>query len=235
MPENQKALCDKCGAIDFEYDSYWKEYSCKNCGFIVENAVKISSLNKIRNSYLTKKAAIQKENSKPTRERQIQKKKSSSIIKPPAAALTQKETQTPKEEVSHLCNKAMAAIERNDIAAAFQDLTRAEALDLRDPLVQLLLFQAYGITRDYDLSAKHFQALRELDPATAEKALKSMPDSLQTKMNSIQNNDVIKRRIKFLKILRCGKRPCMLTWLKPKAPGFQAFVRLWLFQPRKRI
>jgi hypothetical protein len=126
------------------------------------------------------------------------KKESSSMVKTPAAAAPEKETHTPKEEVSRLCNNAMAAIERNDIAAALQDLTRAEALDPRDPLVQLLLFQAYGITRDYDSSAKHFQALRELDPATAEEALKGMPDSLQAKMNLIQNNDVEKKKDKVL-------------------------------------
>lgn len=49
---------------------------------------------------------------------------------------------TPKKEVTELCNKAMAAIERNDVSKAFQDLTREEALDPRNPFVHLLLHQS---------------------------------------------------------------------------------------------
>jgi len=93
-----------------------------------------------------------------------------------------KDAHTPNEEVTRLCQKAGAAIERDEVGAAIKDLTRAEALDPRDPWVQLLLHQAYGRARDIDSSAKHFQALRELDPATAEELLESMPESLQAKM-----------------------------------------------------
>jgi hypothetical protein len=46
MAENQKVSCSKCGAADFEYDSYWKEYSCKKCGWLVQDAERISLLNK---------------------------------------------------------------------------------------------------------------------------------------------------------------------------------------------
>lgn len=46
MEEHQNILCDKCGCPDFDYDSSWKEYSCKNCGWVVENAAKISTIKK---------------------------------------------------------------------------------------------------------------------------------------------------------------------------------------------
>jgi len=26
--------CDKCGSYEFEYDSYWNEYTCNKCGWI---------------------------------------------------------------------------------------------------------------------------------------------------------------------------------------------------------
>jgi transcription initiation factor TFIIIB Brf1 subunit/transcription initiation factor TFIIB len=45
MAEHQKVFCDKSGSSDFEYDSSWKEYSCKNCGQIVEDDEKISVMN----------------------------------------------------------------------------------------------------------------------------------------------------------------------------------------------
>jgi len=45
MPEQQKILCNKCRSHDFDYDDYWKEYSCRKCGWIVEDAGKISALN----------------------------------------------------------------------------------------------------------------------------------------------------------------------------------------------
>ena len=28
--------CVKCGHSEYEYDKSWKEYSCKNCGWIIE-------------------------------------------------------------------------------------------------------------------------------------------------------------------------------------------------------
>ncbi len=56
------------------------------------------------------------------------KKEPSSEVKSPTATAQEKVAHTPKKEVTDLCNKAMAAIERNDISAAFQDLTRAETL-----------------------------------------------------------------------------------------------------------
>ena len=53
MAGNQKVSCRKCGATDFEYDNYWKEYSCSKCGWIVQDAENISSLslNKEKASY----------------------------------------------------------------------------------------------------------------------------------------------------------------------------------------
>ena len=100
------------------------------------------------------------------------------------AARTPKEegTHAPIEEVNRLCRKAMAAIERDDSAAAIKDLTRAEALDPRDPWVQLLLHQAYGIAGDDDSAVRHFRALKKLDPATAAELLRGMPESLRAKM-----------------------------------------------------
>lgn len=47
MAEHQKPLCDKCGSPEFAYDSLWKEYSCKNCGWIVDDDEKISAIKKI--------------------------------------------------------------------------------------------------------------------------------------------------------------------------------------------
>ena len=46
MAEYQRVLCDKCGFHEFEYDSAWKEYSCKKCGWTVEDAEKISAIEK---------------------------------------------------------------------------------------------------------------------------------------------------------------------------------------------
>ena len=58
MIEHQKVLCGKCGYSDFEYDTYWKEYSCKNCGWMVENDEEISSLNELHNSELIRNRVI---------------------------------------------------------------------------------------------------------------------------------------------------------------------------------
>lgn len=122
------------------------------------------------------------------------KKEPSSEVKSPNATAQEKVAHSPKKEATDLCNKAMAAIERNDISTAFQDLTRAEALDPRDPFVHLLLHQAYGITQDYDSAAKHFKELKKLDPATAEDILKRMPDSLQAKMMATSEDYTLKRK-----------------------------------------
>jgi hypothetical protein len=73
MEDYQQASCDKCSSPVFDYDSYYKEYSCKNCGWIVEDHEKRSLLDKIRNSELNLKRAIQHDSSKPTEERQINK------------------------------------------------------------------------------------------------------------------------------------------------------------------
>ncbi len=32
--EQVSLICKKCGHSDFEYDELWKEYVCKNCGWI---------------------------------------------------------------------------------------------------------------------------------------------------------------------------------------------------------
>ncbi len=58
MAEHQKVFCDKCGSSDFEYDSSWKEYSCKNCGQIVEDDEKISVIKKI---HKTKDEGLEKD------------------------------------------------------------------------------------------------------------------------------------------------------------------------------
>jgi len=55
MADNQKHSCPKCGCPEYDYDSYYKEYSCKECGFIVEDQMKISELNRIRVSHSQKK------------------------------------------------------------------------------------------------------------------------------------------------------------------------------------
>ena len=41
MKNDQQAMCEKCGSPEFEYDSYYKEYSCKECGWIVKDPEKI--------------------------------------------------------------------------------------------------------------------------------------------------------------------------------------------------
>ncbi|MBC8284651.1 MAG: hypothetical protein H8E32_12615 [Nitrospinae bacterium] len=41
-----EGLCDKCGSSDFEYDSSWNEYSCKSCGWIVQNDKNIPEIQK---------------------------------------------------------------------------------------------------------------------------------------------------------------------------------------------
>jgi bilin biosynthesis protein len=37
MENDQQPMCEKCGSPEFEYDSYYKEYSCKECGWIVKD------------------------------------------------------------------------------------------------------------------------------------------------------------------------------------------------------
>lgn len=34
-PQIKDRVCEKCGCTDFEFDSYWKETSCKECGWII--------------------------------------------------------------------------------------------------------------------------------------------------------------------------------------------------------
>ncbi len=46
MEDYQQASCDKCNSPEFEYDGAWKEYSCKNCGWIVKDPEKISAIRK---------------------------------------------------------------------------------------------------------------------------------------------------------------------------------------------
>lgn len=41
MQSDQQAICEKCGSTEFEYDSYYKEYSCKECGWIVKDPEKM--------------------------------------------------------------------------------------------------------------------------------------------------------------------------------------------------
>ena len=57
MTEHQ-VLCVKCGNHDFSYfsyDSFWEEYTCRKCGWVVNDNEKISALSKIRNNELKRK------------------------------------------------------------------------------------------------------------------------------------------------------------------------------------
>ena len=36
LPQKKDQKCVKCDASYFEYDTHWKEYTCKNCGWISE-------------------------------------------------------------------------------------------------------------------------------------------------------------------------------------------------------
>lgn len=70
MAEHQKPLCDKCGSPEFVYDSSWKEYSCKNCGWIVEDDEKTSIIKEINE---TKDEGLEKElNKEASRPTQVQ-------------------------------------------------------------------------------------------------------------------------------------------------------------------
>jgi len=64
MAEHQKPLCNKCGSHEFVYDSYWKEYSCKNCGWIAEGDGKISAAEKIGRENIGKDPSMAKKPSK---------------------------------------------------------------------------------------------------------------------------------------------------------------------------
>ena len=35
IPKPYKGACEKCGTVDYEYDSYWEEFICKRCGWKV--------------------------------------------------------------------------------------------------------------------------------------------------------------------------------------------------------
>jgi len=74
MADNQKLSCCKCGCFEFEYDSYWEEYLCKECGWIVEDQMKISELNRIRISHSQKKNEKQKKREQYPGEKKINKK-----------------------------------------------------------------------------------------------------------------------------------------------------------------
>ncbi|GAG91634.1 unnamed protein product, partial [marine sediment metagenome] len=36
QPAQEQSRCKKCGHYDFQYDGYWKEYVCKNCGWTIK-------------------------------------------------------------------------------------------------------------------------------------------------------------------------------------------------------
>ena len=61
MPELLEIVCDKCGFDKYEYDSAWKEYSCKKCGWIVEDAEKISAIERIMGKGLKREKGLSKE------------------------------------------------------------------------------------------------------------------------------------------------------------------------------
>ena len=46
--EAENAVCGKCGHSEYDYDGSWKEYTCTNCGQILENNEKITILEKAR-------------------------------------------------------------------------------------------------------------------------------------------------------------------------------------------
>lgn len=46
MIETQNIFCEQCKSSEYEFDKYYKEFSCKNCGKIVEDKNKIASIEK---------------------------------------------------------------------------------------------------------------------------------------------------------------------------------------------
>lgn len=48
MMASKEATCEKCRSSEFEYDAAWKEYSCKNCGWIVKDPDRISAIEKAK-------------------------------------------------------------------------------------------------------------------------------------------------------------------------------------------
>jgi hypothetical protein len=48
MTDNKKVSCGKCGSTNFDYDSSLKEYTCSECGWIIQDTEKISFLEKNR-------------------------------------------------------------------------------------------------------------------------------------------------------------------------------------------
>ncbi|MBU0769112.1 MAG: hypothetical protein KJ687_08475 [Proteobacteria bacterium] len=73
MVEHKEVFCSKCGCHTFEYDRFWKEYSCKDCGWLIEDDKEVSLLNGIRNSEVTRKIPIQQQRPKPTEARKSEK------------------------------------------------------------------------------------------------------------------------------------------------------------------
>lgn len=73
MVEHKEVFCSKCGCHTFEYDRSWKEYSCKDCGWLIEDGKKISLLNEIRNSEVSRKIPIQHQRPKTVEENKSEK------------------------------------------------------------------------------------------------------------------------------------------------------------------
>lgn len=60
MSELITILCSKCGFHEYEYDSAWKEYSCKKCGWIVQDAEKIFAIERTMGKALKQDQAMVK-------------------------------------------------------------------------------------------------------------------------------------------------------------------------------
>jgi len=76
VSELQKISCNKCGSHNFDYDPAWKEYSCEECGYLVEDTDKIAMLNKMRNDNQIRNNTMQENNGKPLEEVQNHKEES---------------------------------------------------------------------------------------------------------------------------------------------------------------
>jgi hypothetical protein len=91
MIGNQTISCYKCGCSEFLYDSYWKEYSCEKCGWVVnddkeiniiKNRLKKTALEqisdftdkKIENEHVQAEPSVITVSPNETRERPISKK-----------------------------------------------------------------------------------------------------------------------------------------------------------------
>jgi len=63
MENYQQVTCDKCGSNEFEYDNAWQECTCNECGWIVNDPKKVSSIKRLQEEspqrYSNKKTILQ--------------------------------------------------------------------------------------------------------------------------------------------------------------------------------